>query len=240
MSRQRIQAILDGEDPVFGRSVAFFLQGLILVSVVTIALETMPAFGPAWHGIFLVEEWVIVGVFSAEYLLRLYAAPRRLGYVFSFFGIIDLISILPTLLLLGYDVRSIRALRVLRVLRLLKLARYVRALERLGRAVRTVGDELVVFAAVAIIVLYLCATGIYFFEHDAQPEAFGSIPDAMWWAVVTLTTVGYGDVYPITAGGRLFTGLMLMLALGVIAVPTGLVSSALSSGDPLRSKEDEE
>lgn len=234
MTRQRLQLLLDGEDPVYGRSLAFFIQFLIIVSVISIAVETLPDLPPALVRALKIEEYVIVGIFTAEYVARLIAARKPLRYVFSFFGIVDLLSIAPTLLLLGYDVRSVRALRALRILRLLKLMRYVSAFERLGRAIRAVADELVVFAGFAAIVLYLCAAAIYFFEHEAQPEAFASIFHALWWAVVTLTTVGYGDVYPVTAGGRIFTGLVLMLALGVVAVPTGLVTSALGEVRPHR------
>lgn len=228
MSRDRLQAILDGHDPRYGRPVALGLTVLIILSVVSIAIETLPGLSPDLQRALLIEEWIIVAIFTLEYVLRIYAARPRRAYVFSTFGIIDLLSIAPTLLLLGYDVRALRALRALRILRIFKLMRYVRAFDRLGRALRKVADELVVFAGIAIIVLYLCASAIYYFEHEAQPDAFASIPHAMWWAVVTFTTVGYGDVYPITAGGRIFTGVILILALGVIAVPTGLVATALS------------
>ncbi len=213
---------------MLGRAVAFTIQAMIIVSVLSIAVATMPDLPPWLATALRIEEWLVVIFFSIEYVLRVYAAPRRLGYIFSFMGIIDLMSVLPTLLMLGYDVRSLRALRALRILRLFKLMRYVRAFDRLGRAVARVADELAVFAGVALIVLYLCSTAIYHFEHDAQPDAFASIPHAMWWAIVTLTTVGYGDIYPVTAGGRIFTGVVLILALGVIAVPTGLVATALS------------
>jgi voltage-gated potassium channel len=227
--RRRLQAILDGYDPVYGRAVAFVIQGLIVVSSLAIAVETLPDLPPPVRAALGGFEIVVVSVFTVEYAARLYAAPNRLRYVVSPFGIIDLLSILPTLLLLGYELHALRALRIVRVLRLLKLARYVSALDRLGRAFMAVLDELVVFAGLAAVVLYLCAAAIYWFERAAQPEAFASIFHAMWWAIVTLTTVGYGDVYPVTVGGRIFTGLMLLVALGVIAVPTGLVATALSN-----------
>lgn len=116
---------------------------------------------------------------------------------------------------------------LLRLLRLFKVARYHNALSRLGRAIAMVHQELTVFAAVAIFTLYLCGIGIYYFEHATQPKAFASVVDGMWWAAVTLTTVGYGDVYPVTPGGRLFTVLIMFVALGAVAVPTGLVTAAL-------------
>ncbi|MEM9223044.1 MAG: ion transporter [Pseudomonadota bacterium] len=226
--KARIRLILDGKDPTFGRSVALSIQVLILVSVVSVAVETLPGLPEVWRRFLFMEELVIVAIFTVEYGLRVYSArsPRR--YIFSAFGIIDLLSIAPTLLFAGYDLRAVRVLRVLRILRLLKFMRYTRALNRLSRALREVADELIVFAASAAVMLYLCATALWIFEHEAQPDAFASIPHALWWAIVTFTTVGYGDVYPITTGGKIFTGVMLLLALGIVAVPTGLIATALS------------
>ena len=112
--------------------------------------------------------------------------------------------------------------------RLLKLARYTVATDRIVRAFHLVREELILFYAIALLSLYLSSIGIYYFEHDAQPDKFASVFHAMWWSAVTLTTVGYGDVYPITAGGRIFTVVVLFIALGIIAVPTGLFASALS------------
>lgn len=227
-SRRRLRVILDGEDPVFGRRVAFAIQVLIVVSVIAVAVETLPGLPPAARLALRAFEALVLALFTVEYAVRIYAAPRRLAYILSPLGIIDFLATVPALVLLGVDLRSLRLLRLLRVLRLLKLVRYVAALRRLGRAVASIRDELAVFALIAAMVLYLCASAIYYFEHEAQPEAFASIFHAMWWAVVTLTTVGYGDVYPVTAGGRVFTGLVLVLALGIIAVPTGLIASALA------------
>lgn len=214
---------------MFGRSVAFAIQGLILISVFSIAIETLPNLPDGLRHILYVEEVIVVTVFAVEYALRIYAAPRRLAYMFSLYGIVDALAIAPSVLLFGYDLRSLRAIRALRVLSLLKLMRYVHAFDRLARSIRSVAPELAVFAFMAGIMLYLCATVVYLFEHNAQPEAFASIPHALWWAVVTFTTVGYGDVYPVTAGGRLFTGVILILALGVVAVPTGLIATALTA-----------
>jgi len=228
MTRERLRAILDGNDPRWGRKAAFTLQFLIVLSALSVAVETLPGLPPWLARALFVEEIIVVAIFSIEYILRVCSARRPLRYVFSVYGIVDLVAIAPTMLLTGYDLRSLRVIRALRVLRLLKLMRYVRAFDRLAHAVRSVVDELVVFGCVAAVLLYLCATAIYLFEHEAQPEAFASIPHAMWWAVVTFTTVGYGDVYPVTAGGRIFTGVILVLALGVVALPTGLIATALS------------
>ena len=153
---------------------------------------------------------------------------RKRQFVFSFFGLIDLAAILPFYLASGLDLRALRAFRPLRLFRVVKLLRYSQAIQRCHRACVIAKDELVLFAAVALILLYLSAVGIYYFETDKQPDVFASVFDGLWWAVGTLTTVGYGDIYPVTAGGRVFTFVVLMIVLGVVAVPTGLIASALS------------
>jgi voltage-gated potassium channel len=162
-------------------------------------------------------------------VVRIAAAPRPLAYVLSFWGIIDLLAILPSYLTVGTDMRAVRAMRLLRLFRLLKLVRYSSAADRIAAAIRSVVPELAVFMMATMVLVYVCALCIYYFEHDAQPKAFASVFHSMWWAAVTLTTVGYGDVYPITAGGQIFTVLVLFLALGIVAIPTGLIASALST-----------
>ena len=231
--RAHVRTALDGNHPGVGRGIKFFIFGLIVFSTLAIGVETLPDL-PHWARVGLaVAEVVVVAVFTVEYVLRIAVAPDRLAYVRSFWGLIDLVAILPFYLALlfagfGVDLRAVRALRLLRLFRLLKMARYTVAVDRLVAALRLVREELIVFGAVALITVYLAALGIYYFENAAQPDKFSSVFASMWWAAVTLTTVGYGDIYPVTAGGRTFTVLMLLIALGVIAVPTGLVSSALS------------
>jgi voltage-gated potassium channel len=226
--KRQVAMVLEGEHPRTGRSVVFALQALIVVSVLSIGLETLPDL-PTWaRQVLEAEEAVIVVVFTAEYLLRVAAAERPAAYMLSFWGLVDAVAILPFYLSLGIDLRTARALRLLRLFRLLKLARYSAAADRIRKALGSVVEELVVFGVVVAILLYLCSIFIYYFEHDAQPEAFASVFHSMWWTAITLTTVGYGDVYPVTAAGRIFTVIMLILALGVVAVPTGLIASALS------------
>jgi voltage-gated potassium channel len=226
--RSEVRAVIDGHHPRFGRIVPWTLDAFIFFSALSVGIETEPNL-PSWAVRFLaLAEIVIVAVFTVEYALRIYAAENRWRYIRSFWGLVDLAAILPFYLSLGWvDLRGVRVLRLLRLFRLLKIARYSAAADRLGAAIFDVKEELIVFGAFAIVTLYLCAVGIYYFEHDAQPQKFVSVFDCMWWAAVTLTTVGYGDIYPITTGGRIFTVLVLFLALGVIAVPTGLVGSAL-------------
>ncbi len=122
---------------------------------------------------------------------------------------------------------AVRALRVFRVFRVLKFLRYTKAMDRFKHTFHEVKDELVLFLVAAVLVVFLSSVGIYYFESEAQPKSFGSVFHCMWWAVVTLTTVGYGDIYPVTVGGRIFTSVILILGIGIIAVPTGLFTAAM-------------
>lgn len=211
----------------FGRF-DYLIQVLIVLSLIAFAIETLPSLSTKWLRYLRIFEVVTVSIFTIEYILRLLLCKPRLSYAFSFFGAVDLIAILPFYLSTGIDLRSIRAFRLLRLFRLLKLARYSAAMQRFQRAFLIAREELVLFGAVALIVLYLSSVGIYYLERDAQPEAFGSVFHSLWWAVTTLTTVGYGDAYPITTGGRILTFFVLVVGLGIVAVPTGLFASALS------------
>jgi voltage-gated potassium channel len=197
--------------------------------MVCFSLETLPDFGDQYATFFFYSEATVVVIFTVEYLYRLYVAENRIKYIFSFYAIIDLIAILPFYLAFAVDLRNLRALRLLRLLRLLKLARYMTALGRFKQALYESKEELFIFCSASFVIVYIAAVGIYHFEHPVQPEAFKSIFDCLWWAVITLTTVGYGDMYPITLGGRIFTFVILLVGLGLIAVPTGIITSALSA-----------
>ena len=225
----KITDIVQRSDTTPGRIFDGFVVGLIVVSVITLSIDTLPNLPPVARTVFYASEIIIVGLFTLEYCLRVATAAKRFRYIFSFYGIIDLAAIIPFYLSFGVlDLRALRIVRLFRILRILKLTRYSRAMERFGRALTLAKEEILLFSAVTGILLYLSAFGIYQFEHAAQPEAFPSILHSLWWATATLTTVGYGDVYPITAGGKLFTFVILMCGLGIVAVPAGLVAAALS------------
>ena len=212
----------------FGRF-DYLIQFLIVVSLVTFAVETLPDLSQRARDILYGIEVFTIAVFSIEWLVRaIFSRPSK-SYIFSFFGIIDLVAVLPFYLSTGIDLRSVRAVRLLRLFRLLKLARYSRAMQRYHRAFIIAKEELILFGFTALILFYLASVGIYYFEHDAQPDVFTSVFHSLWWAVTTLTTVGYGDSYPITLGGKIFTFIILMIGLGFVAVPTGLFASALSA-----------
>ena len=218
------------EDPTTraGRVFALVIQALIILSLISFSVETLPGLDEEIHRILRLFEIATVAIFTLEYLLRLLVSRGKLSFVFSFYGIIDLLAILPFYITTGLDLRSIRVVRLMRLFRLFKLVRYSKAIQRFHHAFRVAREELVLFFSVAAILLYASSVGIYYFESNAQPEAFGSIFHSLWWAVVTLTTLGYGDVYPITVGGRIFTFFVLMVGLGIVAVPTGIMASALS------------
>lgn len=224
-----IEQLVNDPSTPQGRVFALTVQFLILVSLVSFTLDTLPNIGPTMKSALGIIEYVTVAIFTVEYLLRIYVANNKLRFMFSFYGMVDLLAILPFYISSGVDLRAVRVFRFLRLLRILKLARYNAAIQRFHRAFVIVREELALFGMVALIILYLSAVGIYYFENEAQPDKFQSVPHSLWWAVTTLTTVGYGDMFPVTAGGKLFTFFVLIVGLGVVAVPTGLIASALTN-----------
>lgn len=223
-----LKRIIEQNDTRAGRAFDLAIQVLIVLSLITFSIETLPKLSPTtqrWlHGI----EVVTVAVFTIEYLLRLYFADRKLSFALSFFGIIDLLAILPFYVASGVDLRTIRMFRFFRLFRAFKIVRYSKAIRRFHRAFVIAREEIVLFLIITLMLLYFSAVGIYYFENEAQPDKFASVFHSLWWSVATLTTVGYGDIYPITVGGRIFTFLVLLLGLGIVSVPAGLVASALS------------
>ena len=228
----RLSELVDNRESRYGRIFDNVVFGTISISVVSFSLETLSGLSELTLSVLYAIEVVTIGFFTVEYGLRFYSAKNKTSYVFGFYGIVDILAILPFYLMffgIGHvDARIIRILRFLRVFRVLKYLRYNKAAERLQRAILISKEEIVLFAVLSLILLYISATGIWFFEHEVQPNKFGSIFDGLWWAVATLTTVGYGDVYPVTAGGRFFTFVLLMIGLGFISIPSGIIASALS------------
>ncbi len=230
-----IKSIVEQNETTAGKTFDLSIQAMIFISLVSFSVETLPGLPERTQSILRVIEVGTVMIFSAEYLLRVLVSEKPLGFIFSWYGMIDLAAVLPFYVATGVDLRAIRAVRLLRLVRVLKLVRYSKALQRFHRALQIAKEELILFFGATLMVVYFAAVGIYIFEHEAQPETFLSVFHSMWWAIATLTTVGYGDVYPITAGGKIFTFFILMAGLGVVAVPTGLLASALSKA---RAEED--
>lgn len=219
------------DHPVALRRLDVASAPLILLSAVSIAFA--PDVGDGAVGTWIDRFEVALSIlFTAEYALRLYLGGRR--YAFSFYGVIDLLAGVPGLLILagGHEMLAIRVLRLFRLLALLKIARFGPATARLGAALHSVRNEFALLAATVGIMLFLAAIGVRHFEAQVQPEHFSTFADCLWWAVVSLTTVGYGDAYPITAGGKAFASIILIVSLAIVAAPAGLIAAALSAQDP--------
>ncbi len=232
-----LKLIVENSDTRLGRIFDLVIQALIVLSLVTFSIETLPNISPQGQKWIFWFECCTVVLFTFEYLTRVYVADDKWKFITSFFGIVDLLAVLPFYLSLGVDLRSLRAFRLLRLFRIFKLVRYSRAIRRFHRALLITKEEIVIFLSATSILLFLASVGIYQFENKAQPEVFASIFHSMWWAVVTLTTVGYGDAYPITLGGRTFTFFLLFIGLGIVAVPAGLFASALTKAREMELEE---
>lgn len=212
------------------------LIGLIAANVLAVILETVPSLS-GYSGVFSMFEVVSVAIFTAEYVARVWsctsderyrgAVRGRLRFILSAMALVDFAAILPFYLpaLLSVDLRVLRAVRLLRLLRVLKFGRYSSALKSLGAVFRAKKEELVITMSVVCLLLVLAASAMYFVEHEAQPEAFSSIPASMWWAVATLTTVGYGDTYPVTVLGKVLGAVVAVLGIGMFALPAGILAS---------------
>ncbi len=210
---------------------------LIALNVLALIVETVPAIEAAagtWLGAFDVAS---VAVFTVEYLLRVwscvedgrFAAPirGRLRFARTPLAVVDLLAILPFWIpFLGVDLRALRAVRLFRLFRILKIARYSRSLRTFGRVFRSKAEDLVLTLGLVGFLLVVAASLLYFVENAAQPEVFSSIPASMWWGIVTLTTVGYGDVYPVTVAGKVVGGLFALSALLLVALPTAILGAA--------------
>jgi len=226
---EKIRTVVLESDTKSGRIFDLFIQFLIILSLIAFSIETLPNLSYQTSQLLWYFNVASVAIFTVEYLLRIFLSPKKLSYIFSFYGLIDLFAILPFYITTGIDLRSIRIFRTLRLLRVFKILRYNKAIARFKNALVLIKEELILFIFITLLLLYVSAVGIYYFENAAQPEAFGSVFHSLWWAIATLTTVGYGDVYPITAGGKIFSSIIILIGLGIVAVPTGLLASALTS-----------
>jgi voltage-gated potassium channel len=226
--KQEVRGIIEESESVPGKIFSYLIQALIILSLITFSLDTLPDLSVPIKKVLSAVEVITVGIFTIEYLLRIWVVEKRLRFIFSFMGLIDLMAILPFYISTGLDLRSLRVFRLLRLVRILKLVKYNKAIKRFEKALVMAKEELVLIGFVILALLFLSAVGIYYFENAAQPDSFKSVFHSLWWAVVTLTTVGYGDVIPITIGGRVFTFFVLIIGLGIVAVPTGIIASALS------------
>jgi len=238
LNKKKLRSIVEDNTTLKGKVFDYIIQSIIFLSLVAFAIETLPNNSESVISILNWIELISVLVFSVEFLIRIYVAKVPFKYIFSFYGIIDLLAILPFYLNFGIDLRSLRSFRIFRIFRALKMVRYNKALKRFGVAAKIVKEEVILFLIIIMILIFIVSSGIYYFENEAQPESFKSIPHSFWWTIVTLTTVGYGDVYPITIGGKIFTFFVLLIGVAVVTVPAGLVATALSKARQLEDEID--
>ena len=201
---------------------------LIVVALMTVPLEAASGTTRAWQQAITWLELGILGFFTAEYALRLWVAERPWKYALSFYGIIDLAAIAPFYLAWGTETTALRAIRLLRLIRLWKHREYARAWAKLARALKESREEAMIFLAASALTLYIAAVGIHQFESEAQPQHFGTLAQSLWWALGLLVDVDYGEIWPVTFGGKAFTALIAFIGIAIIAVPAGMVASALT------------
>ena len=213
-----------------GKAFDLILIVAIIFSIILVMLESVEELDARYHNFFNIAEWVITILFTIEYILRIITVKKPTKYIFSFYGIIDLLSTLPKYLSLivggAHALVALRALRLLRIFRILKLVRFVGATENLGKALKASRYKIFVFISAVMIICVIIGTMMYLIEGD--PSGFTSIPVSIYWAIVTLTTVGYGDIAPQTAIGQLLASLVMILGYGIIAIPTGIVSAEMT------------
>ena len=228
------------DDETIDKVVAAALIVLIVLNVFAVILETVDEYNAQFGDIFHAFEIFSVVIFSIEYLLRLWIAPLderysapiwgRIRYATTPMALVDLLAILPAILpfFIATDLRIVRALRILRIFRLLKMQRYVQSLNTIDNVIRSKKEELIVTTTVIAIMLIFAGSLMYLVENEAQPEKFPDIPSSLWWGIATLTTVGYGDVFPITPAGKLLGGLIAFLGIGIFALPTGILANGFA------------
>ena len=241
-TKRRIFEILDmaTKGDTISRVWDIFIVTLIILNVAAVIFETVPSIKSKSGGFFDVFEFVSVMIFTIEYILRLWSANTvdkykgriwgRLKYATSFLAIIDLVAILPFYLpmLLPFDLRIIRILRLVRIFRVFKIGRYSKSVATIGRVFYERKEQLVIAAGAVLFLLIIASSLMYYIENPAQPESFTSIPAAMWWGVATLTTVGYGDVYPVTPLGKCLGAIIAILGVGLFALPAGILAGGFA------------
>ena len=209
---------------VEGKIFNVIIETFIIISLITFPFETLPNLTPQVTSILYHTELVIIIIFTIEYILRLIIAGNIIKRIFSINGIIDLLAFLP-FYIVGADFRGVRIFRLFRMFRLFSTRIYTDTLDRFKQSFKSMKYELFVFLLISLALLYISGTIIYYFEHEAQPDKFQSMFDGLWWSIITFTTTGYGDLYPITVGGKIFTTFMLIIGVGVIIVPSSLFAS---------------
>lgn len=228
--RARLNAVIFEADTPAGKAFDVALLAAIVASILVVMLSSVAGYQLRYGRLLAALEWGFTGLFSLEYLLRIYSADRRWRYLVSFYGLVDLLAVLPSYLGLflggAQPFLVVRSLRLLRVFRVLKLVYFLEEAEALARALRASRAKITVFLLAVIALVLIIGSVMYVIEGPAS--GFDNIPVSVYWAIVTLTTVGFGDITPQTPLGRLLSSVVMILGYGIIAVPTGIVTSELS------------
>ena len=228
--RKKIFTIIFGTETRAGRTFDVVLLWMIILSVSVVVLESVRPLRESYHDMFMNVEWFFTIAFTLEYLLRVFTSPKPWRYITSFFGIIDLLAILPTYLGLLYDTSTflltIRALRLLRMFRVFKLGRYVKEAAILVKALQQSIHKIVIFFGAVLTMVLILGSLLYLIE--GEENGFTSIPQGVYWAIVTITTVGYGDIAPVTILGKILASIAMLTGFSIIAVPTGIISVEIS------------
>ncbi|MHC5113785.1 MAG: ion transporter [Planctomycetota bacterium] len=231
--RARAHEIIFEADTRWGAIFDYGLLLAILASVACVMLESVKSIRLEYETPLLVAEWIFTILFTIEYVLRILSVRRPIYYVTSFFGVVDLLAILPTYLGLlpfvgdAHSLLVIRALRLLRIFRIFKLARYLSEAKALRRAIWASRAKVTVFLVAVLIVVVIMGAAMHLVEGNVNP-AFSSIPESMYWAIVTMTTVGYGDITPVSAIGKFLAALIMVLGYSFIIIPTGIISAEMA------------
>ena len=236
--RKQLYEIIFEADTPAGKNFDLALIIMILLSVVVVMLDSVESIRNHYGGWLLMMEWIFTIMFTFEYLVRLWVVLRPWGYAKSFFGIVDLLAILPTYASLfipgSHYLAVIRALRTIRIWRILKLAHHVTELNHLAFALRASARKIIVFLLSVVIIVVILGSLMFLIESGQENTTFHSIPESIYWAIVTITTVGYGDIAPATPPGRALASLTMIIGYAIIAVPTGIVTVELAEATKRR------
>lgn len=228
--KKKLWRIIFKSDTKAGHMFDVILLVVVVLCVLTIVLESVDSLSSQYHGVFYALEWFFTGIFTVEYLLRLWVVRRRIQYAWSFYGIVDLVAIIPSYLELflpgSHYLVTIRVLRLLRMFRILKMAEHLMQASVLMSAIKSSRHKIAVFLFALATFVLIEGTIVYVLEKDVNP-GFSNIPQAIYWAVVTITTVGYGDVSPITVPGKMMASVIMLTGFAMIAVPTGVFTAEL-------------
>jgi voltage-gated potassium channel len=238
--RRKVHEVIYEADTPAGKLFDIVLLIIIIISLVLVMMESVPTLGAKYAEEFILAEWIITIFFSIEYVLRIVSINKPTKYIFSFYGIIDFLSTIPLYLTFFFGglnaLLAVRSLRLLRIFRILKITRYIGEADKLTKAIKSSGPKIAVFLFAVLVVSIIMGTVMYLVEG---PESgFVSIPTSIYWCIVTLTTVGFGDIAPVTPLGQFLATMIMIMGYGIIAVPTGIVSAEYSQGKKGTKEED--